>query len=52
MKVGDRVILDGKYHGRIVNISLYRPPEEAYAIDLDEYKDDYIFCSAKRLKKE
>ena len=43
-KVGDIVIYKGKWNGEIENTSLYRPPEERYAVALDEYTEDYIFC--------
>ena len=43
MKVGDRVLVNDKYLGTIVNISDYREPEFKYAIDLDCYKDDLVF---------
>ena len=43
-KIGDRVVVFGKYHGVIINISLYRPSDMKYAIDLDEYTDDVVFA--------
>ena len=51
-KVGDRVIVLGKFHGRIVNINDYREPSMKYCIDLDEYKDDYVFVGEKELTVE
>ena len=53
--VGDRVVVHTKatdYHGKVVNVSEYRPPEEKYAIDLDIYKDDYIFVGEDVLEYE
>lgn len=51
-EIGDRVIVFGKYHGEIINISLYRPSNEKYAIDLDEYKDDFIFAGDLDIREE
>ena len=51
-KVGDRVIVLAKFHGSIVNISDYREPSMKYCIDLDEYKDDYVFVGEKELTAE
>lgn len=51
-EIGDRVVVFGKYHGEIINISLYRPSNEKYAIDLDKYKDDVIFAGDSDLEVE
>ena len=51
-KIGDRVIVFEKYRGEIINISAYRPRNEKYAIDLDEYKDDVIFAGDSDIREE
>ena len=51
-KIGDRVIVFGKYHGVIININLYRPRDMKYAIDLDEYKADLVFAGNSDLEVE
>lgn len=51
-KIGDRVIVFGKYQGVIINISRYRPSDMKYAIDLDEYKDDVVFAGHSDLEVE
>lgn len=51
-KIGDRVIVFGKYHGVIINISSYRPSDMKYAIDLDEYKADVVFVGDSDLEEE
>lgn len=53
--VDDRVIVHTEaadYHGKVVNVSEYRPPKEKYAIDLDVYKDDYVFVGEDMLEYE
>ena len=53
-KVGDRIIIhleSGDYKGTVHNVSNYRPPEEMYAIDLDDYKDDYVFVGGNMLEE-
>ena len=52
-KVGDRVVVrleSGDYKGTVHNVSDYRPPEEKYAVDLDEYKEDYVFVGSDMLE--
>ena len=51
-KIGDRVIVSGKYHGVIININLYRPSDMKYAVDLDEYKADLVFAGNSDLEIE
>lgn len=55
-KVRDRVVvIDGggrEFHGEIANISEYREPNLRYAIDLDDYKDDYVFVPECQLREE
>lgn len=56
IEVNDRVIVtdeSGKeWFGTVVNISEYRPPEMKYAVDLDEYKDDFVFVGEEKIKPE
>lgn len=52
-KVGDRVLVKikgTKMPGTIVNINDYREPCMKYAIDLDDYKVDYIFVGENELE--
>ena len=51
-KVGDRVICCGKYHGKVVNVNLYREPSLRYAVDVDRYKDDVVFYAEDELEFE
>lgn len=51
-EIGDIVTVFGKYRGEIINISSYRPSNEKYAIDLDEYKDDLVFAGDLDIRKE
>lgn len=53
-KVGDRVLVKiggTKIPGTIVNINDYREPFMKYAIDLDDYKVDYIFVGENILEE-
>lgn len=49
-KIHDRVLVKGKFHGTICNINDYREPTQKYAIDLDEYKEDVVFCGEEDLQ--
>lgn len=54
--VRDRVIItddsENEHTGTVVNISDYREPSMRYAVDLDDYKDDFVFVSDERIRKE
>ena len=44
--------MNGKiWNGTIININFYRPDDMQYAVDLDEYKEDYIFVGEKDLER-
>ena len=51
-KLNDRVIVDGKWHGEIVNVSDYREPSMKYAVLLDDYHEDYVFVGEWRITHE
>lgn len=54
--INDRVVvkdsLGNEHHGSIINISNYREPCMKFAIDLDDYKDDYMFVGEQQMRKE
>lgn len=56
IRAGDRIILtdeDNKeWKGVIVNVSDYRSPEEKYCLDLDLYKDDFVFVDESYIRLE
>ena len=54
--VGDRVEVFDEKHGKIgkgtiVNINKFREPDMMYAIDLNHFKEDYIFVGKENLVK-
>lgn len=54
MKARDRVdvIKNGKKigEGTIINFNAYREPSMAYAIDVDGYTRDIVFCGEEELR--
>lgn len=53
-KVGQRVIvttINGrKLPGKIINVNNFREPGTEFAVDLDEYKDDFVFVGLDDLE--
>lgn len=50
-KVGDSVLVKGKYKGKIANVNEFREPSMKFAVDLEVYKKDVVFVGEEDLKK-